>query len=149
MLKGRKISCFIIPVLSLLLLTGCPGAQDFSLELPGDYSVESLSAHQVIISSETSRQISDTHWSSIIIPAKVVMLGWDDNYILVKQLGLKKDPNSNNGYKIPDEDNANFWIVAIHSEEVYGPFDEGAFEEKRNELGVLESVKLKYVNEYR
>src|SRR5690606_20837397 len=92
MLKGRKISRFIIPVLSLLLLTGCPGAEDFSLELPGGYTVDRLSAHPVIISPETSSQISDPHWSSIIIPAKVVMLGWDDNYILAKPLGFKKDP---------------------------------------------------------
>lgn len=133
----------ILVVLSLLTLTGCPGLQDYSVDLPGEYSVVRTSAHQVTIAPK----ISESHWGSDIIPTKVTELAWDDTYILAKQLGLKEDPNSNNGSQIHDENDVHFWILEFKSGEVFGPFEKESFVKKKNELGISTSVELKKIED--
>lgn len=133
----------IVIVLSLLILTGCPGLADYSLDLPGNYSVVRTSAHEVKIAPR-----KDTSgWGSEVIPTKVTEVAWNEHYILAKQLGLKEDPNSHNGYQIPNESDVNYWILEIQSGKVFGPFDEEAFAKKRNELGISMGVELKEIHE--
>ncbi|MDE5416150.1 DUF3997 domain-containing protein [Alkalihalobacterium chitinilyticum] len=112
---------------------------DYDIDLPVNYSVVRTSAHQVTIAPKTS----DTSWGSNIIPTKVTELAWDDTYILAKQVGLKEDPNSNNGYQIPNSEDVHFWIVEIKSGNVFGPLDEEGFRDKRNELGISNRLALK------
>ena len=123
------------------MFAGCAGLADYSVELPGNYSIVRSSAHQVTISP----QISESHWGSAIIPTKVTEVAWDDNYIVAKQLGLINDPKSSNGYQIPNEDDVHFWIVQISSGKVFGPLDEERFDEKKKELRISERIKLKKV----
>ena len=125
------------------MLTGCAGLADYSIVLPGNYSVVRTSAHQVTLAPK----ISDSHWGTDVIPTKVTEVTWDDNYILVKQLGLMNDPNSSNGYQIPNSDDEHFWILEFKSGKVFGPLDEDNFVEKKNELGISESVKLKKIED--
>jgi len=117
--------------------------QDYSVDLPGEYSVVRTSAHQVTIAPK----ISESHWGSDIIPTKVTELAWDDTYILAKQLGLKEDPNSNNGSQIHDENDVHFWILEFKSGEVFGPFEKESFVKKKNELGISTSVELKKIED--
>ena len=128
---------------SSTILTGCGGSigANYDLDLPGNYSIVSTSAHQVTISPK----ISNSHWGSYVIPTKVTELAWDDNYILAKQLGLVNNPERNDGPQIPNKDDANFWILEIDSGKVFGPLDELNFVEKKTELGVSESVILKKI----
>lgn len=126
-----------------ILLTGCAGLADYSLDLPGNYSIVRTSAHQVTVAPK----IGDSHWGKNVIPTKVTEVAWDDNYILAKQLSLVNDPKSNNGYQIPNNEDEHFWILEFKNGKVFGPFDEDNFVEKKNELGISESVLLKEIDE--
>ncbi|MGE7667267.1 DUF3997 domain-containing protein [Ureibacillus composti] len=139
----KKQRFIILIVFSLLLLTGCAGLADYSVDLPGNYSIVRTSAHQVTISPKNG----DTGWGSPVIPTKVTEVAWDETYILAKQLGLMKDPNSSNGYEIPNKKDVRFWILEIESGGVMGPFDEASFKDKKKELGISKSVKLKEVKD--
>lgn len=116
---------------------------DYSVDLPGEYSVVRTSAHQVTIAPK----IGDSHWGSGTIPTKVTELAWDDTYIFAKQLGLQENPNSSNGYQIPNNNDVHFWILEFKSGKVFGPFDEDSFVKKRNELGISTSVELKKIED--
>lgn len=142
--KKQSFYYVIMVPLSLLLLTGCPGVADYSVDLPGNFSVVRTSAHQVTIA-----QMSDTMWGENIIPIKVTEVAWDDKYIVAKQLGLKKDPNSTNGYVIPNVDDVHFWIVAYQTGEVFGPLEEESFSEKKRQLNISEDVVLKKIEDLR
>ncbi|TXK80055.1 DUF3997 domain-containing protein [Paenibacillus sp. N3.4] len=124
-------------------LSGCAGLGDFDVKLPNSLSVVRTSAHQVTISPQTS----ESSWGAPLIPAKVVQVAWDEKYILVKQLSLKADPKSTNGYEIPDESKVSYWIIDSDSR-VIGPMDEGDFNLKKKELEISEDVKLKDVRSY-
>jgi len=133
----------VMALFSLIMLTGCAGLADYSLDLPGNYSIVRTSAHQV----KVAPKISDSHWGSDVIPTKVTEVAWDDNYILAKQLGLVNDPKISNGYQIPNNDDVHFWILEIKSGKVFGPLDEVNFVEKKNEFGISESVILKKIED--
>ena len=125
------------------MLTGCAGLADYSIDLPGNYSVVRTSSHQVTLAPK----ISDTHWGTDVIPTKITEVTCDDNYILLKQLGLMNDPNSSNGYQIPNNDDEHYWILEFKSGKVFGPLDEDNFVEKKNELGISENVILKKIED--
>ncbi|MGE7024408.1 DUF3997 domain-containing protein [Solibacillus cecembensis] len=141
---NKHIFRYLVMVfISLIMLTGCAGLADYSLDLPGNYSIVRTSAHQV----KVAPKISESHWGSDVIPTKVTEVAWDDNYILAKQLGLVNDPKSSNGYQIPNNDDVHFWILEIKSGEVFGPLDEVNFVEKKNEFDISESVILKKIED--
>ena len=143
MFKKHIFRYSVMVFFPLIMLTGCAGLADYSLDLPGNYSIVRTSAHQV----KVAPKISDSHWGSDVIPTKVTEVAWDDNYILAKQLGLVNDPKSSNGYQIPNNDDVHFWILEIKSGEVLGPLDEVNFVEKKNEFGISESVILKKIED--
>lgn len=135
--------CSKMLVLFIMMLTGCAGLADYSYDLPGDYSIVRTSAHQVTIAPK----ISESNWGSDIIPKKVTEVAWDDNYILVKQLGLMIDQSSRNGYQIPNNDDIYFWIIEFKTGEVLGPLDDEGFIRMKHELGILDNVILKNVED--
>lgn len=147
MLKKHIFYYSTLALFSLLVLTGCGGSigANFDLDLPGNYSIVSTSAHQV----KLAHKIGDNHWGPEVIPTKVTEMAWDDNYILLKQLGLMDDPNSSNGYQIPNKNDEHFWILEIENGKVFGPLNKDNFAEKKHELGILESVKLKKIEDLR
>lgn len=127
------------------MLAGCAGLANYSIDLPGNYSIVRTSAHQVKIAPK----INDSQWESDIIPTKVTEVAWDDHYILAKQLGLMNDPKSHNGSQIPNNDDIHFWILAFKTGEVLGPFDEEHFIEKKKALGISQNVILKPVEDFK
>ncbi|MBS4220091.1 DUF3997 domain-containing protein [Bacillus sp. FJAT-49711] len=143
MFKTQKFYYLLLLVVPSLILTGCEGLADYSVDLPGGYSVIRTSAHQVTIAPKES----ETSWGRDIIPTKVTELVWDDNYILAKQLGLKEDSDSKNGYQIPNKDDIHFWILNFNTGEVFGSLDEKDFREKKVELDISEDVVLKKVGD--
>ena len=143
MFKKHIFHYSMVTLFSLFVLTSCAGLADYDIDLPGDYSVVRTSAHKIFISPE----IGDNNWGPEVIPSEVTEVTWDDNYILVKQLVLMNDPNSSNGYQIPNEDDEHFWIINYKNGDIFGPLNEEHFVEKKNELGILESVILKKIED--
>lgn len=141
----RLRTLFIL--LFVFIQAGCvgPGVQDYDVDLPGNYSIVRTSSHHVKIAPKQG----DTGWGSDIIPTKVTEVGWDDNFIIAKQLGLKDDPNSSNGYQIPNENDVNYWILDYNSGDVFGPLNKENFNQSKNELGISEDVILKKVEKLR
>ncbi|MBQ7624490.1 MAG: DUF3997 domain-containing protein [Clostridia bacterium] len=76
----------------------------------------------------------------------VTMLAWDERYILAYKEKLPPDAFP------PDDDpqaaEEGYYIIDKAQFELYGPFDEKGFEEKRTELNVTPSLKLKDVATY-
>lgn len=135
----------LVGLLSLLFLTGCPGPSDYEMDLPGGYSVIRTSADEVKIAPK----VSEGSWGTDVIPAKVTEVAWDDKYIIAKQLGLKNDDASENGYQIPDEKNVSFWILEVTTDEVTGPLDGNSFTKKKAEFGISNDVVLQEIDDIR
>ena len=133
--------------MAALLLAGCsdwmigPGMADFSAELCGGYSVWRTSAHQITIHRNDSAPR---------IPAKVCELGHDHRFIIAKQNHLKlRSLDPQDGYMEPDPGVFSYWILDTDGPTAYGPLTQAEFLQKRQELGVPDSITLKDVYEYR
>ncbi|WP_042351613.1 DUF3997 domain-containing protein [Bacillus massiliigorillae] len=143
MFRNRCFYFLFIATISVLFLTGCPGASDFDVDLPGEYSIVRLSAHEVKIAPKTSAN----GWGKAIIPTKVIEAGWNNQYIIAKQVELMKDPKRNNGMEIPDEKNYHYWILEIKNGKVTGPLDDADFTKKKQEYQIFDDVVLKSVGD--
>lgn len=143
MSNKRFLSHLFVLFFSLVTLVGCAGLGDYDIDLPGNYSIVRTSAHQIKLAPKKG----ESSWGSDIIPAKIVEVAWDDNYILVKRLGLMTDPESNNGYQIPNAEKESFWILEIENGDLLGPLSEEGFEIQKDKLGISENVKLKKVED--
>lgn len=136
----------MIGVIIALSLYGCAGMSDYDISLPGGYSLVRSSAHKVTI----NKRIDKSSWEESIIPAKVIGLGWNSDYVLAKQVGLKRrnPENSEDTYEIPDENKISYWILEVNDDKVYGPLDEKEFEELKKEFNISYMVTLKNPSEY-
>lgn len=134
---------YLCVAFSFIFLTGCPGVADYDLDLPGNYSVVRISAHDVNISPKR-----EFGYGPPVIRAKVTEVAWDDTYIITKQVSLKPDPKSSNGYRIPDENNYRYWIIEFETGKLIGPLDDLGLAEKRAELQIADDVELKNPREY-
>jgi hypothetical protein len=119
----------------------------YEVHLPEGYSLIRSSAHEVTL----NKQIDDINWGEAIIPAEVVEIAWNDKYILVKQIGLKRRNPNNIGdtYEIPDESKVSYWILEIENNDVYGPFNEKEFSEKKEELFISSNIELIKLYDYK
>lgn len=128
----------ILSITLFILLIGCAGVADYDIDLPGDYSVVRLSGHQIIIAPK----LTDDSWGSAVIPTEVGSVGWNDDFILVMQYSMMKDPKSSNGYEIPDKSKMNYWIIDIQQNQIIGPLNLLDFEETKTKLKIPETIKL-------
>ena len=148
MRKKMQLIKLILVVICCFILSGCAGASDYHIDLPGNYSLIRSSAHQVTINEKD--EIEGT-WKSAIIPPKIVKVAFNENYVLVKQLGLKRrNPNdSSDTYEIPDETKINYWILDTALGIPHGPFSENEFYEKKIEFSISDEIQLKSVSSYK
>jgi hypothetical protein len=118
----------------------------YNIKLPNDYTLISSSSHNLTL----NKQIDENNWGEAIIPAEIVKIAWDDNYILAKQIGLKRrNPNNiEDTYGLPDESKVSYWILEIQKGTVYGPLKENEFIEKRKELLISTDIILKHLYDY-
>ena len=142
-MRKRLFICLFVTVLSLIIVSGCAGLADYEVDLPGGYSIVRTSAHSVFIAPKTG----EGSWGSKVIPAKVTDVAWNQKYILAKQLGLKDDPKSSNGYQIPDKQSVHYWILEYETGETTGPLNDEGFIEKRIEFKIADDVILKDVDD--
>jgi hypothetical protein len=136
-------------LLFLLLATGggCgpigPGYTDYSQHLSGKYFVHRTSSHQVFVAPE--RWSDDTPR----IPAKIVELAWDDNYIVAKQQHLhRRSPNDpHDAYEEPAPGNFSYWILRVNEPKAWGPMTQEEFATRREQLGVNKDLSLSILEE--
>jgi len=119
----------------------------YDIKLPNEYKLIRSSPHNLTL----NKQIDENNWGEAIIPAEIVEIAWDDNYILAKQIGLKRrNPNnSEDTYEIQDESKVSYWILEIQKGTVYGPLKENEFIEKRKELSISTDTVLKHLYDYK
>lgn len=149
MRKKMQLIKLILVVICSFILSGCAGASDYHIDLPGNYSLISTSDYQVTINEKN--EIEGSWKSSPVIPAKIVEMAYDENYVLVKQLGLKRrNPNdSSDTYEIPDETKINYWILDTALGIARGPVSENEFYEKKIEFSISDEIQLKSVSSYK
>jgi hypothetical protein len=150
MCKDKMIRIATAMTLVILLagfggFTVGPGAEDFSVQLCGDYYVHRTSVHQIKVSPMSWRD--DTP----IIPVKVVELGYDKRFIIAKQNHLKRrsphDPLDT--YMEPNVGVFSYWILDVIIPVAYGPLSQAEFDNKRKTIGVPHSLAMKDVYSYR
>ena len=119
---------------------------DYSYEITGNYELWRTSAHQVTV-------IPNDGWQdeSEIIPAKVVKIAWDEQFIITEQQLLEQTSSNNltDTYGEPSNDFA-YWILDTTLRKVYGPFDnKEELKMEMEKLNIPTTLKLKDVESYR
>lgn len=146
----RKIGILIviltiicIPIVWFYLLANIsPGQFDYEYDVGnGNYALYRSSAHSIAISPK-SGYTSETE----IIPEKVVEVAWNNQYVIAKQYGMKRE-NPERTYEIPDETIENYWILDTENKERHGPFSYEEFLLKIQEFK-LTDLELKPVRDY-
>ncbi|MGN7410915.1 DUF3997 domain-containing protein [Sporosarcina sp. SAFN-010] len=127
MIRKKYLLCLLI--VSVMFSGGCAGASDYDIDLPGNYSVLRTSAHEVTIAPKTS----ETGWGANVVPAEVTEVGWNDEYIIAKQ--------------VKGEKNHSFWIIQIDNGKITGPLNKSNLIDKKEEYGIPSGLTLKKVQE--
>lgn len=123
-----RIILFLIVFISLVVLVGCPGVADYSIDLPENLKVSRNSANDFVIVSTDSVGIGTT-----IVPAQIMQIGWDDHYVIAKQMEGEQEF---------------YWIIEVKTEEVIGPLNDNDFAQNKIEWPILAEIQLKDLDEY-
>ncbi len=114
-------------------LLGCAGVQDYEIDIGEGYLIERLSSHQIVI--------TDDH--KFVISAKVIEVGYNEEFIIAKQIGLMDDPELSNSYQILNENDVRYWIVNKKNKQIMGPLVNSDFQQKLTDLNInLELKKI-------
>ena len=139
-----KLFLFSILILSINSCFG-PGAQDFSTNLTGNYSINRTSAHNITVTPNDG-------WDDkiAVIPSKVLRVNVYEEFIIAERQGLKKrSPNDSlDGYEIPDEKVKDYWILNTSKNYVIGNLKFSTFKKKLDSLNIPNDLKLIDVYEY-
>lgn len=127
-MRKEQLFLFLL-IASLLFSSGCAGAADYDIDLPGNYSILRTSAHHVTIAPKTS----ENGWGANIVPAEVIEVGWNAEYIIAKQIKGGK--------------NYYFWIIRLNDEKVTGPLNDSELISKKEEYGINKDIILKKVQD--
>ncbi|WP_128896667.1 DUF3997 domain-containing protein [Longirhabdus pacifica] len=130
--RRMYVICLLITI--AIILSGCPGVQDYEIDIGDGYFIERISSHVIVITEE----------HKYLIPEKVIEVGYNEEFIIAKQLGLMDDPERSNSYQIPNENDVRYWIVNKINKEIMGPLTNTNFEQKLTDLNInLELKKVK------
>ncbi|WP_027964050.1 DUF3997 domain-containing protein [Halalkalibacillus halophilus] len=100
----------IILICFSIFLAGCPGVNDYTIDLPGELQLVRSNPQNIGISVPIGeKEFPATN----IVPSKVVELDWDDTHLFAKQQ--------------LNEGEYRYWIIKIQDEEVTGPLGLGEF----------------------
>lgn len=120
------------------ILSGCAGLADYTISLDNGYRIDRLSAHQIqIYGEEAVNDGNENTFNYLYVPAEVIAVWWDKQYIIAKQLHLKtnergvEEPPQN-----PTDDDYSYWIIDIDKNEVKGPLTLKELENDTNQLGI-------------
>lgn len=99
--------------------------------LPGRYEIWRSSARniQLVLANENGVSASE------VVPTYVFEVGYTHDYIFAKQANVPENDNKRIDKSVP-----NFYIVAVATGEVFGPYNETEFSEYAQQLGVEEPI---------
>ncbi|MCR8845058.1 DUF3997 domain-containing protein [Paenibacillus sp. SC116] len=104
-----------------------------------------MEPNRIIISPKEGDDI----FGSPVIGTKVVQVGWNEDYIVAKQVGLKPDPHATNAHRmILDDSRTNFYILDLKNKKKYGPLNDTRYVEQRNKMKVPNEVVLRNLDEF-
>lgn len=77
------------------------------------------------------------------VPAKVLAAAWNDTFLLAAQAPLTNRSNFHgDSYQIPIQGMTNYWIIALKSEQIFGPLTPSSFIEEKARLQVPDDLHL-------
>ncbi|KFN02655.1 DUF3997 domain-containing protein [Bacillus clarus] len=133
-----------IILFATILLTGCTGSTNHLAYTIND-------EYELINTSGNAFELFPTHdavYATQYIPAKVTEIGWDDKYIIAKQVEEKSDPN-NPEAAITNKKNEHYWIIDVKHNKRFGPYNEKQFTEQKDAFKIKTSFQTveSYVKE--
>jgi hypothetical protein len=139
-LRQFRTLLFLCALIAAIVISGCAGIGDFEFDVCGGYKLTRSSAHAITIVKQ-----GVGYQAGKYIPAKVVELAWDEQFVIAKQVAIINTPDKGSR---PDETTVGYWILdtAIHT--AYGPYTLEAFEKNKQALGVSPGIVLKSVQSY-
>lgn len=124
------------------LISVSPGQYDYDYDVGnGSYVLNRSSAHDITISPKDGYMNEKE-----IIPAKVVEIAWNNQYVIAKQYGMKRE-SPDRTYEISDETVANYWILDTENKVRYGSYTYEEFLIKLQEFNLID-LELKPVRLY-
>lgn len=118
--------------ITMIVLAGCGPRVEFPGPGNADFSVQLGSGFDLVRSSSENIQIHGPN--QLAIPSRVTRVAWDDRFILAQQQELTTQ---------------RYWIIEHSTAQIYGPYDEGQFLDKRQSLDVPTNLELRDVYEHR
>ena len=117
-----------LSIFLLILLACIPGGIGllYEQDLDNDYAVW---AADDIVQACVVKKIENSNSASCKVPPMVFAYGWNKRYILAKQYSQKSPFDV-------DTTKANWFIVDMKNDKVYGPMTESEYLETREMLGV-------------
>ncbi|WLR41293.1 DUF3997 domain-containing protein [Bacillus carboniphilus] len=129
-----------------IFLTGCAGLGDYQADLGENYQIFRSSADNVKITYNNDTENNSSYQN--VIPEKVIAVNYNENCIIAKQVGMKRnEENPNSEYEVPDETDQNHWIVEKSTTAAIGPLNEEEYNLKLDELNL--DLELKSVESFR
>ncbi|WLR44452.1 DUF3997 domain-containing protein (plasmid) [Bacillus carboniphilus] len=129
----------LLTITILILLTSCAGVGDYEISLGGNFELVRANNKHVMVTYNSDL-------SPIIIPAKVVEINYNNDYIIAKQLGMKADEEDPD-FEILDETDVNYWIVEKNAITAIGPLNEEDYKLKLEKLNI--DLELKPAKSFR
>lgn len=120
-----------------------PDRTDYPYNVNDDYQLVRSAADDVKIFNPNSSKEDN-----LIIKSKIIEIAWTDRYIVSKREGLKRRSDNSDSNQATNEKVFDYWIFDTENSKVYGPLDDEAFEEQKEELGIPADLKLKDINLY-
>jgi len=136
-----------------VILTGCsfseisksfiPTSGDYKILLTSNYYIVRINSKSIEIKGGLEdRRVPDDRIDDYSTKrCKISMVGCNEDFIVARQdMYVDQKYDNNEGY---------YWIIDVNTDTDYGPFNYDEYLEKREELGISDSLELKRLDEYK
>lgn len=127
-MKKNFFVWILTSMLTIFTLTSCAGLGDYSIDLPDNFQVDRINEETIVISL-----IDESGIGSTVVPTKVDKVGWNEKYIIAKQISDKES----------------YWIVIVDSTEAIGPLSERDFLKWKEKHDKSDKIKLRGLDYYK
>ena len=126
-----------------------PGHSDINAVLIGNYFLIETPRGDVNVSLLDRDPSTPMEPSTVIIPPMVTKVTHDDRFVIAEQQHLRLQNSNPLDFPEVVPGKFSYWILDTRIPKVFGPFNPEEFPEKRKELGVNPTLKLRGTNEFR